>query len=259
MAESGRISYACYGSRAVQGAERKLRNKMESDFTRALTSWPTFTPCFVTNAPAGPEALTNLLSIQSAHGRESERPIEAQLWNPDRLWTEVVSQLTLEQLNDLFPGAPGIHNVELADPVPLLDILGADVVPIEEAADIRPVPVTKMDFNSLSEGSRLENPHSGRRMAPRVDRWFGEAADPNLHDRQGEAFRRIYLDHRKVTSDPTELLERLYVSIGGPNIRLDGLRANAVYAVASYFFESCHIFDEPTVDNHGGARNAAPN
>jgi hypothetical protein len=95
LAESGTILYACYGSRATRDAERKLRDKMEADFTRALDSWDTFTIWrFVTNAPAGPECGAYLTSIQTAHGPDSERRLSLRLRNPDRLWNEVVSKLT---------------------------------------------------------------------------------------------------------------------------------------------------------------------
>jgi C-terminal domain 10 of the ABC-three component (ABC-3C) systems len=166
------------------------------------------------------------------------------IWPPDKLWREVVGQLEMEQLNQLFPGAPGITHLELSDMTPLLDVL-SEPADIDQAGEILPVPVEKMDFNHLSPITRLEF-NWGRRLAPRIDQWFIENGDPSLRDAQGDTFRKIYQSHKRVTSDPSEIIERLYVSLAGPNVRVDGKRANAAYAVTSYFFDSCHIFEDPS-------------
>ena len=67
-------------------------------------------------------------------------------------------------------------------------------------------------------------------------------------DNHGERFRALYQEARAVTTDPTEILERLYVAVAGPNFRMDGKRANAAFSVVSYFFDSCHIFEMPSSD-----------
>lgn len=245
LAERGSILYACYGSRAARDAERKLRAKIASDFSRGLETWVTFTTwCFVTNAPTGPECLKQITELQQLHSAVSERPIVIRLWNPERLWIEVVSKLTPEQLNELFPGAPGMANVELEDLVSLLDVLQDGPRTVDEGGGIRPVPAGKVEFNSLPETSRLEL-NSGRTLAPRIDQWFAEGSDPALHDVQASRFRDIYVEHRRLELTPSELLERIYVAVGGSDFRLDIKRANAVYGVAAYFFDECHIFDEP--------------
>lgn len=246
LAESGTILYACYGQRPGRDAERELKNKLESDFARGLASWGTFTTWrFVTNAPAGTETIRSLTALQQAHGPEAHRPLTLRLWNPQRLWDKVVGRLEQRVLNELFPGAPGIENVELADLIPLLDRLG-EAAP--EAGDtggrIPPVPITKMDHNDLAEGSRVEF-NAGRVLAPRIERWYAEHSDPDLSDRQGDRFRTLYGEVRARVSDPTEILERLYVSLAGTNFRMDAKRANAAYAVVAYFFDSCHIFETP--------------
>lgn len=245
LAESGAILYACYGSRAQRDAERRLRQKMESDFNRAIESWDSFTEWrFVSNAPAGPECARFLIDVQQAYAPGSGRVVAARFWDGNRLWSEIVGSLGASNLNDLFPGAPGIENVELSDLLPLLDVLGGDSDYIEQESSINPVPMAKMEYNDLSHANRLEF-NSGRTMAGRIDRWFAEQADPDLKDHQGRNFRKIYERHRKSTTAPGELIERMYASIGGPNIRFDGRRANAVYAITAYFFDSCHIFEEP--------------
>lgn len=158
-----------------------------------------------------------------------------------------MSKLTTEVLNELFPGAPGIENLELSDLLPLLDALGQPDDGTEVADSILPVPPNKMDFNNLPEGSRVEF-NSGRLMAPRIDKWYADHSDPSLADAHGERFKEIYRAAREVTTDPAEILERIYVAVAGANFRMDATRANAAYAVVSYFFDSCHIFKVPTTE-----------
>lgn len=251
LAEAGRILYACYGQRPARNAERELQGKLESDFTRGRASWDTFEIWrFVTNAPVGPESLKTFTGLQRQHAAGAKRPLELRIWSPDHLWDNAVGQLSVEILNDLFPGAPGIANLELADLLPLLDTLGNSDGADDVAAEILPVPSNKMDFNDLPEASRLEF-NSGRRMAARIERWYGEASDPSIYDSHGERFKEIYLGIRKVTADPAEILERIYVAVAGPNFRMDAKRANAAYAVVSYFFDGCHIFEMPPTDGLG--------
>lgn len=245
LAETGTILYACYGQRPARSAERELQAKLVSDFARGRDSWTTFqTWRFVTNAPVGPETLKSFTSLQQQHVEGTQRPLTMRIWQPEHLWTEVVSTLTPQVLDELYPGAPGIENLELADLLPLLDALGQSDSDADDAGSIRPVPANKMDFNNLPTGSRLEF-NSGRLMAPRIEKWYAEASDPSLLDAHGERFRVIYLAAREVTTEPIEILERIYVAVAGTNFRMDAKRANAAYAVVSYFFDSCHIFETP--------------
>lgn len=245
LAESGTVFYACYGQRPARSAERELAAKIGSDFARGLSQWDSFhTWKFVTNAPVGPESLKVLTGLQQAHVPTSERPLTIRLMKSEDLWIEVVGTLEQSVLNDLFPGAPGAANVELADLLPLLDTLDTSDVAIEIGGDVLPVPATKMDFNALPDASRLEF-NAGRLLAPRIDQWYQESSDPGLYDAHGERFRAMYREARTVTEVPAEVLERLYVSVAGANFRMDGKRANAAFAVVSYFFDSCHIFETP--------------
>jgi len=210
----------------------------------------------VTNAPVGPEAAAFLVEIQRDHGPESQRPVQPRLWNPDQLWFEAVVNLTGRQLEELFPGVPHAENIELLDLVPLLDRLSEQSDWPDQAQPIRPVPVTKMDFNELPASSRTEF-NEGRLLAPRIDDWFKGQSDPDLRDRQGRNFKGIYEEQRRSTATAAELLERLYTSLGGSDFRLDSKRANAVYAVTAYFFDSCDIFEEPDAPNDGDPSHAA--
>ena len=256
LAEGGSILYACYGARPIRNAERELRRKLEHDFARALEKWPDFSKWrFVTNATVGPAATKFIADMQRAHGHRSARPIELEVWKPDRLWTDGVAKLDATQLDQLFPGVPRAANVELADVVALLDALDDGPAP-ELLNSIRPVPPTKMVWNALSGPARFEF-NEGRLSHPRIDEWFVQQVNPDLRDRLGLRFRKVYEGHRSLNADARDVLERLYVSVGGSDFRFDSRRANAVYAVTSYFFDSCDIFEEPPADYSGGPLLAA--
>ncbi|MCM6773168.1 hypothetical protein NDR87_04035 [Nocardia sp. CDC159] len=246
LAEAGTIAYACYGQRPGRNAEGELAKKISKDFARAIDQWISFhTWRFVTNAPVGPVASKVIVGLQQAHGQESQRPLTIRLFNSERLWLEVVAKLGMSVLNELFPGAPGIANVELADLIPLLDALGTANEATAPEGAVLPVPETKMDFNDLPAASRAEFNY-GRLLAPRIDQWYEAFSDPGLYDAHGARFRALYEEARSITSNPAEILERLYVAVAGANVRMDGTRANAAFAVVSYFFDSCHIFELPS-------------
>ncbi len=245
IADAGKVLYACYGQRPDRSAERETNEKFRSDFERGRDSWDSFTEWrFVTNAQIGPMTSQSYAEFQGQHEADSARPLQLRIWRPEDLWSQVVSNLSTDELNTIFPGAPGVENLELADLLPLLDTLGQTDADSQDGGPILPVPSSKMDFNKLPEASRVEF-NSGRRMAPRIDRWYSDESDPALYDAHGERFKQIYLGVRELTDEPGEILERIYVSVAGPNFRMEAKRANAAYAVVAYFFDSCHIFEMP--------------
>jgi hypothetical protein len=259
LAEGAAILYACYGQRAGSGVEAKVTAKLASDFARGVANWPDFTTWrFVTNSPFGPKATAQLILLQEQHGPEADRPIVLELWRaPDDLWWKVVGRLTPEQRNEILPGVPGAQNVELADLVELIETLedpGSDTA--EGLDPIRPVPSTKMDFNRLPATTRAEF-NEGRLLSKRIDTWFAEQAEPGLRDAKARSFRKIYERTRRSTSDVRELVRAVYGALGGHDFDLSTRRANAVYAVTVYFFDSCDIFEEPPAGFEGGVRSDA--
>lgn len=258
IAENGSILYACYGSQAKKDTERKLREKIASDFKRGTASWSGFdTWRFVTNASTGPECVKQIVELQATHAEGTERPLTIRLWNPEKVWIEILSGFSSDKLDELFPGAPGTANVALEDLIPLLDDLrNGDALRADEISEIRPVPTGKVEYNKLPQTSQLEL-NSGRTLATRIDTWFAESSDPSLHDEQAARFCAIYEENKAVVSDPGELLERIYVAVGGSDFRLDNTRANAVYAVVAYYFDECHIFEEPPPDFRIGSVSIA--
>jgi hypothetical protein len=245
LADAGRIAYACFGSTTERDAERRLENKVKKDFKRATEKWTSFSTWrFVTNSPFGPLSSQAIIDLQKLHEEGTERPIRVRLWTPKHVWSKVVVNLPFEKLDLLYPGCPGAVNVELIDLIPLLDSLRNITAAREEALPVRPVPIDKMDFNAIPDLKRMEL-NQWRHLAGRIDDWFDGSGDPDLRDHEGVRFRRIYEESRNVDGDSAAILERIYVSLGGRDFRFDSKRANAVYAVTSYFFDLCHIFEVP--------------
>lgn len=249
--DMGKWVFACFGTRAL--GERHLAEKIGTDFARAADEWPEMERwTFVTNAQAGPIAIKKIHDLQQVHDSDSDRPIKIVSWNESRLWVEVVSRLPIDELNAIFPGVPGAVNIELQDLLPLLAELVSghsndDVDPLDDLAEI---PLSKLDYNGIPADCRVEL-NSGRRMSASIKRWFLANADPLIEDVAAANFRRIYSRQVEITSNPREIMERLYVSLGGSDVRFDSRRAEAVFAVSAYFFDLCHIFERTPNDWDG--------
>lgn len=247
LAEDGTILYACYGQSASTGLDQKTKEKLESDFARGVESWQSFEIWrFITNGLFGPKASNSLISLRKQHNNRSERHLTLEVWRaPDDLWDNVVCTLSHSELDKVIPGVPHAQNVELRDLVDLIETL--EVSEDEEAdtlQQIPSVPPTKMDYNQLPITTRAEF-NEGRLLSPRIDKWFAEQADPTLRDAKAKRFRSIYEEAKKVTKEPREIVNRIYIALGGSDFITDTKRANAVYAITAYFFDSCDIFEEP--------------
>lgn len=253
VAEHGSILYACYGQRATTDIDRKTRDKLESDFARAIANWSGFSTWrFVTNASCGPMTTKSVVALQQQHAQGTQRPISIEIWDVDELWWKAVDKLKPSQIDQVIPGVPHAQDVELEDLVQLIQRLETmDRVVPDRVESIRPVPLTKMDFNNLPKTTRAEF-NEGRMLSTRIDDWFSEQADPELRDEKARRFRAIYQEARHATRDVREIVRRIYGALGGQDFDLSTKRANAVYAVTAYFFDSCDIFEEPPVEYVGG-------
>lgn len=257
IADNGSVLYACYGQRAASEIDRKTKDKLESDFIKALENWDEFTTWrFVTNAGFGKDSTKTLIDLRNLHAPGTARPVTLEVWNPDDLWFKAVKELSKEQLDEIMPGVPHSQNVELADLVDLIESLEQVPDDGEQLEHINPVPATKMEFNKLSELTRIEF-NAGRVLSPRIDRWFAAQADPGLRDEKAASFRKIYRNTKQATHEPSEIVERVYTALGGQDVRMSTKRANAVYAVTVYFFDTCDIFEEPPAGYMEGGENNA--
>lgn len=244
LANSGELFFACYGQRARTEQDVKTRNKLENDFDRALKCWGSFfTWTFITNAVFGPESSKKLIELQRSHGSDSSRPLTIRvIHSEEQFWREHVSVLGINKLDKLFPGAPHAQSAALDDMVELLYQLEASAKDYSECRNLSPVSDKKMDFNRLPTSIVVEL-NEGRILSTRIDRWFDSQDDPELRDRKASAFHAIYEEARKDTFIPFEIMHRIYTAIGGSDFALNAKRANSVYAIASYFFDTCDIFE----------------
>lgn len=241
----GEIAYACFGYLPNRASEKALADKVNTDFTRAKEKWSTFESWrFVSNVGMGPLATQAILSINQKHKSGSERFIRASSFDSNKFWNELLLPLPVADLDKLFPGVPHAQNIQLHDLVPLLDKLGT--AGLEETEDVPAGAVSpkKMEFNELSKRVRLEF-NSARVQMPAIHQWFADHDDPTLRDTQGKRFRGIYTEAQKSAKNSNEVIERLYVALGGQNFRLDDDLANSVYAVTAFFFDECDIFELP--------------
>lgn len=244
MACSGRLFFACYGQRAKARQDAKTDAKLKHDFERALECWDDFEEWqFVTNASFGIASTKTLSGFQREHEQGSARPLTIRaIKTPEQFWDEHVSNLSPEQLDALFPGAPHAQSVELEDLVELIETLENSPCPDDSASDLRPVSDKKMDYNRVAEVNRCEM-NVGRLMSQRVERWFSEQADPELRDEKAASFNSIYLRAKEQTDEPSEIFSRIYIALAGRDFTLSKRRANAAYAVTAYFFDTCDIFE----------------
>ena len=247
LSGDGMTLYACYGSSSAIDGDKKLAKKIEDDFRRAIQEWPEIENwVFVTNAKVGPNSTKLLNELRKEHAVDSDCPIAILIWHrADDFWVNVLNLLDSTKLDIIFPGVPHAQDVELADLVELLDSL-KDIAPspgdIKETID--PVDEAKMEYNSIPPATRLEF-NSARSCVRRIDEWFGKQSDPTLRDKKAAAFNRIYLKANKAHSEAREIVEEVYTALGGHDFRLDSKRANAVYVVTTYFFDTCDIFEKP--------------
>lgn len=241
----GLIAYACFGYMSGRASEKQICDKITGDFERAKSQWSTFKKWrFVSNAGVGPKASKEILSINAKHAAGSARQIEAAQVDEAGFWNQMLLPLEREDLDKIFPGVPHSSNVTLSELYPLLDGLGSGALTPTNGAYIGEISPHKMQYNELSQRVRIEF-QDARVHVPVIREWFAGHSDPTLRDVQGARFKQIYCDARKISTSPDEIIERLYVNLGGPNFRYESKRANGVYAVTAFFFDECDIFEIP--------------
>lgn len=235
IAENGKVIYACYGTSAQTAGEHNLVRKLESDFERALGCWPQMHQWrFVTNAQFGPLAAEKLMELKERHSINSDRPVTLAVWDPEYLWINIVSGFDDGKLNYLLPGVPQAQDVRLEILSDLINSIQAPIQNGEEEIRIGMVSPEKLKFNNLSERVQIEF-NNGRQLAPRIARWFNKQENPELYDEKAQQFKAIYEQMKIVGIESDEILERLYIAIGGQNFRLDSARAGRICCYLLFF------------------------
>lgn len=245
LGDEGRIWYSCYGQRATTAVEGKLVEKIRSDYQKmranqqGVSSWR-----FVTNAQVGMKTIQMISHIRASE-RTQSAPISVEVWQPDRLWQFAQRRYSESDWDALLPGCPHMQDVRLADLQPLLEELEQGVPAVEQTIqDLRPVPADKLEANRLPPTTIAEI-EAGMRFAAVIDTWYQHRGKIEAADIAGHQFHELYVSERVRTQDPAEIINGLYVAVGGSDFRLDSRRAAAVFAVTAYFFERCDIFEHP--------------
>lgn len=243
LANSGKTLFACYGQRAKSNQDNKTRDKIEHDYGRALQCWPEITEwVFVTNASVGTESTKLIVNLQKAHAQNPSIRPAVRLITCVQMWNEIVSQLPQHDLDTLLPGAPHAQNVIFDDLPDLIDHLDSAALDAGDIKPPEPVSEQKMDYNHLPKSTKAEL-NEGRIQAPKLDTWFNHQRDPELRDKKAKAFHQIYQKAAATSSNPAAIMEAIYIAVGGSDCRLSPERINAVYALTSYFFDTCDIFE----------------
>jgi len=240
---SERKVFACYGPKEFSPMARALK-KIGDDHHGALKNWKKYLSAwtFVHNEHRGlpPEILQLLLDLQTA-----DDEVDVGHWGLPEL-TEKVRTLSLPDLVELFGAVPtarqlrGLRQEDLQAVLPSL--LGA--LTVTEPQDLRPVPPEKLDYNRLSEHSRLLL-LSGMQVSDRVQAFF-ERWEPGVGDKIAAAFNQRYLLLRSKNGlSPDEILWELHEFAGGASGTASVREQVAVFALLAYMFEACEIFDRP--------------
>lgn len=248
----GKTLYACYGKSPKtlkHGREDYLVHKMEDDLNKCLKNWPTVQAWrFVTNAPFGDKATKKYLELRNQHKPDSASPLSIKRWGCQELWEEF-AKVPEEKMKTLLDPAPHAQDARFEDIVEAIESIGSGSINIPQTLRIGEVSPTKMEHNHI-DGADIYAFNQGRQRAPDIKKWFDAQPDATLYDKKAQLLRERYEEAKKSSTDPREIVEQLYIYIGGPDFRLNQSRSMAVYAVVAYFFDQCDIFEDPYDETH---------
>jgi hypothetical protein len=236
---SKRMLFQCYAPFELRAAACVA--KIDEDFNGALVHWQKYfdTWVFVHNGRSGlgPDVTRKLLDLSAAH-----KDIRVISWGFEELGQEVAG-LEEPALASLFGPAPSrrsMLNLGLSDLAPVLDHI-ARLSPTGDA-DLRPVPVDKLQHNRLSTDVAMQLKY-GMHRAPLVRKYFHRT--PREQDKLAASFRMEYSRLREREASPDEIFWALQMFAGGERLSTP-TRLSAILAVLAFFFEECDIFDRPT-------------
>ncbi|MGW2747443.1 ABC-three component system protein [Streptomyces sp. NPDC001450] len=239
---SGKL-YACFGPR-VPNVER-LRKKFTTDLESALAQRPgqfsTFV--FVHNDRIGlhPDLSPTLSSAQKAHP-----DLIFETLDPVGLW-RIFRKLELEDVEDILgceiPVSDAVYGIGVDDLKPLLDHVNEHRRRDNETGPPPMPSQEKLEFSNLDEDNQ-EALIGGMKHSPLVRQYYDGRVFPLEEANTAQGFRDEYLDIKSEISDPDLIIERLKWYVIG-NRLANERQLRAMWIVLAYFFERCHIFDNP--------------
>jgi len=237
--KSDRCLFQVYAPNEIKAAKAKA--KITEDFEGAKAYWGTHFSkwVFVHNAADGlpPHVQSLLLDF------ENDNPgIQLEPWGLEEL-RPIFRALAIDDKASWFGLAPtDATKVTLGfgDLQVVLERMAA--LPVPPIADVRDVPMGKIEANALSESvARLlkEGMIKSRLVADFFSQWY----DETLGEKLAEAFKAEYRRLRGHNS-PSQTFAELQSWAGGDR-RGTPEHELAVLTVLAYYFERCDIFEEP--------------
>ena len=234
--------FQCYAPHSMRDVA--LITKVNEDFHGACAHWTMDMAewIFVHNDRRGlpPRAVQEIESLRKAHA-----PIGIETWSEAEL-LKLAMTLDLSALQALFGYAPSIAIIDrlvMADLVPIIDALQRQEPNADDPSLIPPSP-KKLEKNALSDEAAMLLRIGGRK-SHLVEMFFRKSARPDLGEQIAEAFRLRYAELKSLDLPTDKIFEYLqgYAGMMGGDPKWQG----AALAVLSYFFESCDIFEDPSV------------
>ncbi|MCE5218288.1 hypothetical protein LLH03_14790 [bacterium] len=234
--------FACYGPERMSPHE--CTEKITNDFRGAMEHWcdqyafENWT--FVHNARQGlpPQAVQALYALDQEH-----EDVAVGHWGPSKL-ERIVAELSDDDAAAIFGAPPALADfasLGYGDLEAVLDHVGeASPVPPRW---IRPVPASKITANGLSDAV-VTLLRAGERWAPRVHEFISSYYDAMYGERICTRFGQEYAVLKEQHLSPDEIYHRLMVFAGG-DLLAPAKRCCAVYAVLTYLFDACEIFEAP--------------
>lgn len=239
---SKQIVFQVYAPREMKAS--KLSEKIREDFAGAKKHWAKDRLMrgwiLVHNDRDGLPApvvkeLEQLRLANSALGMET--------WGPQRLYELALSMPRTHLIREFGrpPTAKDFEVVGFQQVAVVLNMLRT-ATDEPDPQEIRPVPVHKLEVNKLSRdvASWLQQ---GRRRDPIVEQYLQKHPNPSFGDEIAAAFRAKYEELRAEGHTPDHIFWGLQEFTGG-SARGEPKHEAAVFAVLSYFFDRCDIFEE---------------
>jgi hypothetical protein len=234
--------YACYGPQSPN--DQATTSKFKSDLAVALAKRPgqfsTFV--FVHNDRRGmhPRIGTELKAAKQAHPNISFEQMGKLIF-----WKEFM-RLSLEEAEDLLGQEIRVeqlvYGLSLADLEPLLTHL-ARTRDRSEWSEAHRIPMHKLEFNNFTPDLQDYIIH-GMRFTKHVDDYYEGYYDVLARGETAAAFKEKYLSLSELDLIPDDIFQELLVYVTGNMMPTPALLTSA-YTILSYFFQRCHIFEEP--------------
>lgn len=232
--------YAVFAPRKCSPTE--LHGKIDGDFKTALTNFGDRMKewVFVHNEPderLSSETVLVLADLQKQHLpiRISDHIGKRELW-------EIVRTLEPRILNTWFSAPPSpsqIDRLTMEDLRPVLRFIEQQPIPVEVPTEAP--NQNKLEHNRLSpviaDFLRL-----GRRRERLVEQYIEGCSDVVMGEAIAQAFRVRYQRMRSSRWEPDQIFDELLRFAGGNHFQTPTQQA-AVWAVLSYYFERCDIFE----------------